>query len=330
MEFKRDPDFLKKRTEIYNQKKEETGGGGRDFIFKEKLPYFSPKEGENIIRLLPGLWPDAYTPWVEAYVHYSIGPNNSQFLCPAKMLKKACPICEEVKHLTDAGKDEKEIRPLYPSLRAILWLIDRMDEAKGPLIWVAPYVKIAKEIITISFSRRTGEPIFVDDPETGRDILFTKTGKLVKTQYSGVRKDDDPSALHTDETVAKAWLGFIQEKLIPNIIQYKEYKYIKDTLFGIGNPETENSVAITSAQTKVKETKDVVANLAAPAKATQTESAKAEIPVGDGISVARLKSMSRPELEVLIESKKIGVDPEDWKEDEDLVQAIALDLGLTA
>ncbi len=327
--FNRGGDFLKKRKEVMQQKKDETYNGGRDFIFKTKVTMFTPREGENVIRILPGAWEEAYVPWIEAWIHYSIGANQSQFLCPARMLKRPCPICEEHKKLLDSGKNPEEIRSLQPNQRAINWVIDRQEEAKGPQIWIMPYVKIAKEIITHSFNRKTGEPIFVDDPSNGIDIIFNKTGKGIKTQYSGLRKDDEPSPLHSDEEVMSKWLAFISANVVPEMLQYKDYDYMKEALHGITPEDAKPATEISSSQSKAKATKETKAKEVTPAQPTKTVTVTQDIPVGEGISIATLNGMDRSALEDLVSTKKLSVDPAGWEDDEEFRGAIALELELT-
>lgn len=322
MDFNRGADFLKKRAEVMKQKKDETFAGGRDYIFKTKVAMFQAKDGENVIRCLPGAWDKAYVPWIEAYIHYQIGANNSQFLCPAKMLKKPCPICEEHKKLIDSGKNPEEVRSLQPQLRAICWIIDRAEAAKGPQIWVMPYTKIAKEIITHSFSRKTGEPLCLEDPQAGWDIIFNKAGKLKNTQYSGLRKDDEATPLHSDEEVMSKWLAFISNNVIPYMLQYKDYDYIKEALHGLTPEDAKPATPITSSQSKIKEVKE---EKVAPKTVTVT----GEIPVGEGISIATLDAINSSALEGLIESRSLSTDPKEWDDEESLREAIKLEMDLT-
>src|SRR5580698_3294379 len=149
----RDPEFIKNRIAAMKDKKENAGASNRDFIFKEKVPNFQARDGENIIRLLPATWDDAYFPWYEAHVHYQVGANNGQFLCLARMLNKPCAICDAQKEMQERGEPEEIVKTMYPQQRAIAWLIDRQEPAKGPQIWTMPYKKVAHEILTISFKR---------------------------------------------------------------------------------------------------------------------------------------------------------------------------------
>jgi len=317
----RDPEFIKKRIEAMKDRKENGSSGNRDFIFKEKVPNFQSKDGENIIRLLPATWDNAYFPWYEAQIHYQIGANNGQFLCLTRMLNKPCPICEEAKKLADRGESEEVVKLCYPQQRAIAWLIDRQEPAKGPQIWIMPYKKVAHEILTISFKRSSGEPVFVDDVQEGWDILFNKSGKLIKTQYSSVRKDDEPSILHQDQETAEKWLNLITTKSIPALLNFKSYDHIKSALYGT-DTEVTSDAPITSSSTKHKEKEE--------AKVTEENSNHKNIPVGEGVSLASLNAMDRAGLESLIQARNLDVDPNDWLEDDDdLRQAVSLTLNLS-
>jgi hypothetical protein len=57
------------------------------------------------------------------WVHRGIGPNEDSYCCPAKMLNKACPICEARAKLSKrADADEKMVADLAPKERQ-LWLM---------------------------------------------------------------------------------------------------------------------------------------------------------------------------------------------------------------
>lgn len=314
----RDPEFIKKRIAAMKDKKDNAGSGNRDFIFKEKVTNFQARDGENIVRLLPATWDDAFFPWYEAHIHYQIGANNGQFLCLARMLNKACPICEEAKKLADRNEPEEVVRLCYPQQRAIAYLIDRQDTAKGPQVWVMPFKKVAQEILTISFKRASGEAVFVDDVQEGWDIIFNKTGKLIKTQYSGVRKDDEPSILHTDEATMEKWLNQVTTKNIPSLLKFQSYEHIKAALYGT-EPEATSDAPITSSTTKRKEKQEEVVE----------ESTSTGIPVGEGMSLATLGALNRDGLVALINDRNLEVNADDWDDDDDLRQALSLELNLS-
>lgn len=316
MQFNKDPEYLKKRAEMYKQKRDNPNALNGDFLFKQKLPFYTVRDGDNIIRLLPAMWQDATFPWLEVFIHYQIGANNSQFFCLLKMQNKPCAICEEAKKATERGEKPEVVRTLYPQHRAIAWIIDRLEPSKGPVVWTMPYKNIAQQIITISFSRKTGEPVFVDDPETGWDILFQKEGKGMLTKYSGVRKDDEPTPLHADpETVAK-WLGEAESKSLKDQLQYKEYEHIKAVLFGIAEDNIPESTPEVTATTNA-----APVTITAPVQVETAPSAPAEL------TKEFLKSMNLTQLAELVKAKNLDTDVSAWNSDE-LPEVIALELGL--
>jgi hypothetical protein len=310
MKLNNDAEFLKRRTEAYKLKKDDSGDGNRDFLFKEKVPLFQSHDGENIIRIIPAGWEDALFPWKEVWVHYQIGANNSQYLCPAKcseMSNYACPICEAGKELATSGADQEKVRPFYAQHRAIAWLIDRADPDKGPQIWVMPYKKIAQQIIKVSM-KRNGEPVFVDNVKEGWDIIFSKQGKLKMTTYDGLRKDDDASPLHPDSTMAGKWLHLVEDKAIPSMLQFKSYEHIKSVLQGLApTVQEEGPKPVTSAPKVTK-------------KAT---------PAPQSLNRETLEGMDRDELVLFLESRDdLNIDPDEWPTQDLLASAIALELNL--
>ena len=320
MKFERDPEYLKKRQQAMKERRDNPSGG-KDFLLKKKYEQYKGHDGENITRLLPAMWKEAMFPWLEAWIHYQVGPNNSMFFCLAKMTNKPCPICDEIVKMKEQGVAKEIIGQIAASHRAIAWVIDRKEESKGPQLWTMPYSQVAQVIITVSFSRKTGEPVMVDDPENGWDILYTKTGKQKNTKYTGVRKDEEKSPLHSDEAVADRWLEFAKAESIPDIINFSTYEHIQTVMAG-GESEPTVGAPITSEDTKKSEPKTE----SKPAEQPKEE--KKTLPVGEGLSKKKLKEMSRSDLVDVIEARKLDVDASEWPEDGDLAEAVALELGL--
>jgi hypothetical protein len=320
MKFERNPEFLKQRAQAMKERRDNPSGG-KDFLFKKKYEQYKQHDGENIVRLLPAMWKGAMFPWLEAFIHYQIGPSNSMFFCLAKMNNQPCPICDEIVKMKEQGISKDITGSIAASHRAIAWMIDRKEESKGPQLWTMPYPKIAQVIITVSFSRKTGEPVMVDDPVDGWDILYTKTGSSKNTQYTAVRKDEEKSPLHTDEAVADKWLEFAKAESIPDNINFSTYKHITDVMMG-GESESTVGAPITSEDTKKSESKTEAKPVEQPKEEKKT------LPVGEGLSKKKLKEMSRSDLVDVIETRKLDVDAAEWPEDGDLAEAVALELGL--
>ena len=329
MKFNSDPAFLKQRAEAYKAKKSDpnSGNSNRDFVFTKSVTLYKPHDGDNTIRLLPNPDPDAMFPCTYLWIHYNLGPNGSQYLCLAKMKNMPCPVCEEHKRVKDSDMPDKEkeqaLNGLYASERATAYLVDRLekDPAKNPQIWPMPSKKVAQNILGLSFSKKTGEALFFDDPKNGYDVFFSKTGKELSTAYNSIQRDDDTSPLSDDKALVAKWLAVVEEFPIYKILNFKSYDYIKAVLNGEDPNMEVSSKPITSAASKAKaKTQVTISN----------DESTDNIPVETGLSLEKLSQMDRAELVQVIEDNKLSINPDDWDEDEDLRSAVSLDLGITA
>jgi len=74
------------------------------------------------------------------FVHQGVGPNQDWYLCPARTMKKPCPICEHRSKLSaDPEGDEQLIKSLAPKERQ-LWIVkDLLNDPDSILIWEVSY-----------------------------------------------------------------------------------------------------------------------------------------------------------------------------------------------
>lgn len=133
----------KQREEQYGSfRKKIEKRGSSDFTRYLKMPdgakLLKPKAGKMLLDVLAyrvGAGnPAAEKGWLWAertfFVHRNIGPDNAAFLCPAKTLKKPCPVCEHRKSL-DPEEDEKLIKELAPKERQLWNVIDLKNPDDG-------------------------------------------------------------------------------------------------------------------------------------------------------------------------------------------------------
>lgn len=233
--------------------------GSRDFdnLWKGDVKLFKPKDGENILRILPATW--GSQPFTNAeldkmseselrkleeedekfgngwdvtiYIHYGVGADNGAYLCREKMLGERCPICEAQK----ASHDPDEADNLKPTKRALVWVIDRDAEKDGPLLWSMPWQKIRNEIYSRSVDKKHGTPIIVDGrpPDyEGFDIIFNKSGKEDRTNYTGVEIDRDASPISDDEKREQKWLDYVTEHPLPDVLNFFDEEHIDKVLRG--------------------------------------------------------------------------------------------------
>lgn len=214
-------------------------GGQYDSYLKDNFPVYKAKEGKNLIRILPPTWDGAKHYGLDIWVNFSVGVDNQSYLSLFKMKNKKDPLAEAKKQAERAG-DEDLAKQLTPKLRTLWWLIDRLEEDKGPQLWAGPYT-IDKDVANLCFDEDTGELLMIDDPENGNDLRFYREGTGRGTKYPASKIRLLPaSALHADPGRAQAWLDFIEANPLPSCLRYYDYDHIANVFNGGGkSPEDE-------------------------------------------------------------------------------------------
>lgn len=233
------PKFVyKKRSGEVLRKRQEASGDFDSFV-KSNYSMFSPKAGEHLIRLMPPTFDYESNPGLENYwgidvfVHYGIGADNASYLCPRKMKIGPCPICEERTRASaeDADADEDYLRDLRANRRVLAWVIDRDNEKDGPLLW--SIAKTLDDDISLRCKDKgTGEILAIDNPDEGYDVEFVREGEKLRTRYTGVNVARTPSPLSEDEDQQEAWLQYIQENPLTEVLQVKSYTYLQEAFSG--------------------------------------------------------------------------------------------------
>lgn len=214
-------------------RKASSGAGDYDSPFKREIRLWKPKEGKNVVRILPRTWDDESGPphWAfEVYLHYDIGPDNAAYLCPLKMQEQECPVCNERNRLASEG-DERGASDLRASKAMMAYIIDRNNEAEGVQLWRMPWSSIHNEISDRS-EDEDGELLKIDHPDDGYDITFKRTGTMKKTTYTSVDIDRRSSPLTDDDVLYDEWLDFIEEHPIPGILNFYSTEYIEKVFAG--------------------------------------------------------------------------------------------------
>ncbi len=250
------------RTDVEGRARAYAAGGGDSFI-ESAIQTYTPAKGDNWLRILPPTWKDPKHYGHDVYVHYGIGPDRQAYLCSEKGGRGECPICEERTTLARKGLTDSaaELRPTY---RIAVYTIDRRAPDKGPLCWLMPY-RIDQELVTASQDKRTGEVLWIDDPEAGYDIEFNRSGEGLHTQYTGVRIGRNPSPLGIPEA-----LDFVQAHPLPDIFIYRERETIEKALAGTALAPNEKAENRSNAES-------TAASTVSPPRAQPTPSADAQL-----------------------------------------------------
>lgn len=206
-------------------------GGGRDTFIDGNVKLFNAKSGDFKVRICPPTWDDAEHFGLEVWVHYGIGPDNAGYLCPQKMKGEACPLCEARMEAEKDG-DVELVKALRPTKRVLIYLVDRAQEGDGPKAWASPWSNFDKEVCAQAFDADTGEVVPLDNPDEGYDVHFSVEGIGEKKQYVGVKIARKASPIADDDDAAMAWLQFITENPLPNVLIYHDYDHMKESYEG--------------------------------------------------------------------------------------------------
>jgi hypothetical protein len=157
-------------------------------------------------------------------VHYGIGPNNAQIACPAKNLNQKCPICAErnANGISRGGDGERKRDPLMPTRRVAVWMIDKHEEEKGPMIWIMAQT-LDRDIVKCSRDPDTGKQYCIDHPYEGYNVSFEKVekgGGPQNIEYSGIQISRKVSS------VQEEILEYVENNPLPDCFVWQDYETI--------------------------------------------------------------------------------------------------------
>jgi hypothetical protein len=208
-----------------------------DSIFKSAYDGYRPKEGENIIRILPATWDGhedyAYT----IFLHRYVGQDTSNYLCLRKMLNKRCPICVEAERSRKAGEEE-EARALSSVEGKVSWILNRDERKPKPQPYQIP-VTLYKDVNALCLDDRTGTELFIDHPDEGYDLRIRRTGAQLNTRYLPT-VERDPSPISDSPKEQDKLLDFVKEHPIPDILEFKSAEYLEKVMSGTGEDKDED------------------------------------------------------------------------------------------
>jgi len=174
------------------------GGGGAGF--------WSPKEGANVIRILPEV---GDMPFFFQTVgrHYFPPDGKKNVYCPKFTTEgeRECPVCEIVEDLYKSGDAANKTLAGQLRVRKQYWMnvIDRSaDKDKtAPLIYT-PGQKVFGSIVALIQDPDYGD---IHDIEQGLDITINRSGKGLETEYEVVPRRK-ASPLSQDPDKAAEWI----------------------------------------------------------------------------------------------------------------------------
>ncbi len=195
---------LQKRRETQQQDK--AAGRWGSVFDRNKVPsgrqFWACKEGSHIVDVIPFAAGPNFPPLtrvkeneveyrVDLWAHQGVGPTDEQFVCPAFMFKKPCPICEYLAEEKAAGR--RLPKEEYSAIRAknrtiyLVWIHDTPeDERKGIQIWEVASFFFQDKLDEIARDPRGRGMILFEDLDIGKNISFRKKNKGDKqVEYTG-------------------------------------------------------------------------------------------------------------------------------------------------
>lgn len=207
----------------------ERRGGKFDSIFKGNFDTFTPKEGDNTIRILPAGWEGNDDYAYQVWIHWGIGADESAYLCLRKMKGETCPICQEVARMKADGEGE-DAKRIDCKERFICWVIDRTDRDETPSLYSMP-AQVYKDLNALCYSSKTGKAIFVDNPDDGYDVIIRRTGTKLNTKYLP-SVERDATAVTDDSDKYKELEDWVQDNQVPECLQFFDTDYLEKALSG--------------------------------------------------------------------------------------------------
>lgn len=287
------------------------GGSARDGFVNQDVKFYTPRAGDNRVRILPPTWDNAKHYGHDVFVHYRIGADASSYACLDKMTGNVgvCPICKERAKAEAAGEEEMAYQ-WAPKKRISCYVIDRDHEDEGVLMWNMPWT-VDRDICAQAVDKSSGEVFNVDDPDGGYDLSFNKQGTAMTTKYTGVQIARRSTPLSDDPDQAEAWLAYAMKNPIPDMIVLHDADHIGKVFAGsVGSvteaaAETPKATAPTKPTAVVTPVRRALAPKAAPMPPTRavilamTEDALVDMIEKENLADAigdRLADMPLPEL----------------------------------
>jgi len=204
--------------EDWEKRASQQGGGFQGYILDD-FRLYQLKKGENAIRILPPTWDGATHYGFDVHTHFGVGPDKATVLCPYRMVNERCPICE-ARSLAEKRGDDDLSKELRPSRRVLVWVIDRKDEDKGPVVWGMPWT-LDRDITKVSRDRTTGKFYHIDSPEEGFDVYFDRDGEGIGTKYTGVVLARRPTSVEPE------WIEYVTAHSLPDTLLVRDYEEIQ-------------------------------------------------------------------------------------------------------
>lgn len=203
-------------SEEMKQRTEEQSGGNYISVFKDgsNLPMWKDTEGDHALDIIPYLASKNHPHHaagkhvykVELWVHKRVGPEKGDYIC-LRNYGEDCPLCEaKSEEMEKPSPRKKIVDSLKGSQRCFYNVVvyTNNQEEKGVQIWEASSYLAENPFRDVAKNKRTGERIAYADPDKGKTVTFTITGKGTGKKLSGIVFEDRPAPID-DEILDEAY-----------------------------------------------------------------------------------------------------------------------------
>lgn len=212
-------------------------------IQSKRSQFWQPEEGNNLIRILPGLTPsdDFY---LEANVHYIKGMGDQGRATSVKCLGDDCAVCEAVSRLESsddpddqlAAKDARTVSTFYMNI------VDLNKIEAGTIVW-----RVSSSQVMTSLLEALVDPEWGDfaHPEKGRNIK-------IRMEKRGGARAYDVSLKPKESSIDPSFLK--KRKNLNQFVPSSDAKFIRKAaeFLGGGSSQREDDEDYQSAKSSVK------------------------------------------------------------------------------
>ena len=195
------------------QNDKERGGGTT--LFRTPVPLLKVPEGQTQLRLIPAMWETATRPMFDFGVHWV---DKRPYLCPDTFApsSKICPVDKEGwaqwRELKAEGRleDANEVRNrLVARQRSLAYVVVLED-----MMLFEMSKSVSDRIYKLMFGPRGA--LGIEHPETGRDVIITRTGTGFNTRYE-VMLDVEQSPVSSSPSLIKEMLALADANPLPDL-----------------------------------------------------------------------------------------------------------------
>ena len=194
-----------------SHKRKDDGSGSSYVLSGSNVKWFKPKPGDEcVLDIIPypcagengpiddhgkpknPVGEGAYV--LEFWQHQQVGADKKgKCVCMAKTWSKPCPVCEDIEKMRKQDVDYDDIKIINPKPRCAYNIIayHGSENKKGNQVWELSWYYGENDFqARAKKRRRTGDDdggaaqiIFYADPDEGKSIEFTQTGKEATPYY---------------------------------------------------------------------------------------------------------------------------------------------------